>query len=74
VTSSFHQLGHHTLAFKENSNKTSVIYNANRPFFNFETHHYDRYACQAGLPIEFDDLNSARTRWGLDADTAAKCL
>ena len=59
----------------ENSTKTSVIYNANCPLCNFETQHYARYAGQAGLPIEFDDLNSdARTHWGLDADTAAKRL
>jgi len=59
----------------ENSTKTSVLYNANCPVCNFEIQHYARYAGQAGLPIQFDDLNSeARMQWGLDADTAAKRL
>ena len=59
----------------EMSTKTSVLYNADCPVCNFEIQHYARYAGQAGLPIQFDDLNSdARAQWGLDADTAAKRL
>lgn len=59
----------------KNSTETSVLYNANCPVCNFEIRHYARYAGIAGLPIRFDDLNTdARTRWGLDADTAARWL
>ncbi len=55
--------------------KTSVLYNAACPVCNLEIQHYARYAAQAGLPIQFDDLNSeVRMHWGLDADTAAKRL
>ena len=63
------------LAAMENSTKISVLYNADCPVCNFEIQHYARYAGQAGLPIQFDDLNSdAREQWGLDADSAAKRL
>jgi len=59
----------------ENSERTSVLYNANCPVCNFEIQHYARYAGRQGLPIRFDDLNSdARDQWGLDADTAARRL
>ena len=59
----------------KNRTKISVLYNATCPVCNFEIQHYARYAGQAGLPIQFDDLNSeARALWGLDADTAAKRL
>ena len=59
----------------ENSPTTSVLYNASCPVCNFEIQHYARYADAKGLPIRFDDLNSdARTKWGLDADTAARRL
>ncbi len=59
----------------ENRPKTSVLYNANCPVCNFEIQHYAQYAGANGLPIRFDDLNSeARSRWGLDADTAARRL
>jgi len=59
----------------ETSPKTCVLYNANCPVCNFEIGHYARYAGTAGLPIRFDDLNTeARTRWGLEADTAARRL
>ena len=55
--------------------KTSVLFNANCPVFNFEIGHSARYAGRAGLPIRFDDLNTdARNQWGLDADTAARRL
>jgi predicted DCC family thiol-disulfide oxidoreductase YuxK len=57
------------------SPKTSVLYNANCPVCNFEIGHYALYAGKAGLPIQFDDLNTdALTQWGLDADTAARRL
>ncbi len=63
------------LTDKENSPKTSVLYNANCPVCNFEIGHYARYAGKTGLPIRFDDLNTdARAQWGLDADTAARRL
>lgn len=59
----------------ENNAKTSVLYNANCPVCNFEIGHYAQYAGENGLPIRFDDLNTdARTKWGLDADTAARRL
>lgn len=59
----------------ENSPRTCVLYNANCPVCRFEIGHYARYAGRAGLPIRFDDLNSAaRGTWGLDADAAARRL
>ena len=59
----------------ENNSTTSVLYNAQCPICNFEIGHYARYACEASLPIRFDDLNTdARRAWGLDADTAARRL
>ena len=54
---------------------TSVLYNGSCPVCSAEIGHYARYAKAAGLPIRFDDLNSdARSRWGLDSDTAARRL
>ncbi len=54
---------------------TAVLYNADCPVCNFEIRHYAQYAHRTGLPIRFDDLNSAARRmWGLDADTAARRL
>lgn len=54
---------------------TSVLFNANCPVCNFEIGHYARYCRDRGVPIRFDDLNSAaRDRWGIDADTAARRL
>jgi predicted DCC family thiol-disulfide oxidoreductase YuxK len=59
----------------DNSQKTSVLFNATCPVCNFEIQHYARYAVANDLPIQFDDLNSdARARWGIDADTAARRL
>ena len=59
----------------DNAPRTSVLYNADCPVCNFEIRHYAAYAQQTGLPIRFDDLNSAaRSGWGLDADTAARRL
>ena len=50
-------------------------YNANCQVCNFEIGYYARYACKMGLPIQFDNLSTdAVTRWGLDADTAARRL
>lgn len=58
-----------------NPPETSVLYNAECPICNVEITHYARYANEAGLPIRFDDLNtSARDRWGIDADLAARSL
>ena len=63
------------LCLMKKSTDTSVLYNADCPVCNFEIQHYVRYADKAGLPIQFDDLNSdARVQWGLDADAAAKRL
>jgi predicted DCC family thiol-disulfide oxidoreductase YuxK len=54
---------------------TSVLYNADCPVCSFEIGHYARYCGDMGLPVRFDDLNSAaRERWGIDADTAARRL
>ena len=54
---------------------TSVLFNANCPVCNFEIEHYARYCRDRGVPIRFDDLNSAaREQWGIDADTAARRL
>jgi predicted DCC family thiol-disulfide oxidoreductase YuxK len=54
---------------------TSVLYNADCPVCSFEIGHYARYCGDRGLPVRFDDLNSAaRERWGIDADTAARRL
>jgi len=59
----------------ENTARTLVLFNATCPVCNFEIQHYARYAGDNGLPIRFDDLNSAaREAWGLDADTAARRL
>lgn len=67
-----------TLAYflvMEKNVTTSVLYNAACPACKFEIQHYARYAGENDLPIRFDDLNSdARSRWGLDADTAARRL
>lgn len=59
----------------ENSETTSVLFNASCPVCNFEIKHYAHYADRNGLPIRFDDLNSdALAQWGLDADMAARRL
>jgi predicted DCC family thiol-disulfide oxidoreductase YuxK len=59
----------------KNTPETAVLFNADCPVCNFEIRQYARYAETNGLPIRFDDLNSeARSRWGLDADTAARRL
>lgn len=52
-----------------------VLYNADCPVCSFEIGHYARYAGDKGLPIRFDDLNTAALdTWGIDADTAARRL
>ena len=57
------------------SNKTRVLYNAECPVCNFEISHYADYSAKSGLPIRFDDLNSAALAdWNIDADTAARRL
>lgn len=63
------------LAIMEREPETSVLFNADCPVCNFEIRHYARHAATKGLPIRFDDLNSAAgRRWGLDTDTAARRL
>lgn len=58
----------------ENS-EIAVLYNAQCPVCQVEVGHYARYVGEAGLPIQFDDLNTdALHRWGIDADTAARSL
>ena len=58
-----------------NYSQNGWLYNAQCLVFSFEIRHYARYACEAGLPIRFDDLNAdARCDCGLDADTAARRL
>ncbi len=58
-----------------NDPETSVLYNSHCPVCSAEIGHYARYVGEAGLPIQFDDLNTdALGRWGLDADTAARRL
>lgn len=55
--------------------ETRVLFNAECPVCNLEIRNYERYATASGLPIRFDDLNSAaREGWGIDADTAARRL
>jgi predicted DCC family thiol-disulfide oxidoreductase YuxK len=52
-----------------------VLYNGRCPVCAAEVGHYARAADKAGLPIQFDDLNTdALSRWGMDADTAARRL
>ncbi|MEM8592420.1 MAG: DUF393 domain-containing protein [Pseudomonadota bacterium] len=58
---------------------TKVLYNAECPVCSFEIDHYAAYARKNALPIQFDDLNGAgqrawQSRWGLDADSAARRL
>lgn len=54
---------------------TAVLYNAQCPVCNVEVGHYARYACKAGLPIRFDDLNiGAWELKGLDYNRAARRL
>jgi predicted DCC family thiol-disulfide oxidoreductase YuxK len=58
-----------------NNPETTVLYNAQCPVCNVEVGHYARYVGEAGLLIQFDDLNTdALHRWGIDADTAARSL
>lgn len=55
--------------------RTQVLFNAECPVCNLEIRTYERHARAQGLPIRFDDLNSAaREGWGIDADTAARRL
>lgn len=60
----------------ENSEKISVLYNADCPVCSREIDHYAAYASQRALPITFDDLNDndRLNRWNIDADTAARRL
>ena len=55
--------------------ETFVLYNATCPICSAEIDHYRAYADKNGLDIAFDDLNGpGLSRWGLDADTAARRL
>lgn len=59
----------------KNDLTTAVLYNAQCPVCYVEVGHYERYACEAGLPIRFDDLNiDAWEQKGLDYNTAARRL
>ena len=55
---------------------TRVLYNGACPVCSLEIGHYRRTAERRGLGVAFDDLNdvAARSRWGIDADTAARRL
>ncbi|WP_339693133.1 DUF393 domain-containing protein [Celeribacter baekdonensis] len=54
---------------------TKVLFNGECPVCSTEIGHYARYAGKNGLPIRFDDLNTAaRDGWGIDADQAARRL
>ena len=61
---------------KNTKAQTDVLYNATCPVCSVETNHYARLSRKHGLPISFDDLNAACTlsKWGIDADAAAKRL
>ncbi|MEP4195854.1 MAG: DUF393 domain-containing protein [Aliishimia sp.] len=55
------------------TNETSVLYNASCPICRREIDHYRAYVQRTGSGVTFDDLNGTNlTRWGLDADTAAR--
>ncbi|WP_353217317.1 DUF393 domain-containing protein [Sandarakinorhabdus sp.] len=55
--------------------QTAVLYNSQCPVCDAEIAHYARYAGKAGLPIRFDDLNTAALgQWGLNPDAAARRL
>lgn len=57
------------------SDETRVLYNDACPVCRFEIGHYAAHAGRRGLPLRFDDLNTADLAgWGLSADMAARRL
>lgn len=61
---------------EETSSKTEVLYNAACPVCSREIDHYAALTVRHALPIGYDDLNDPAllSRWGIDADEAAKRL
>ncbi len=61
--------------FMTQTSHTKVLFNGSCPICNFEIRHYETYSRKGGLPIRFDDLNSAALRdWDLTEDAAARRL
>ncbi|MBZ8119402.1 DUF393 domain-containing protein [Roseovarius sp. LXJ103] len=54
---------------------TRVLYNGDCPVCSYEIGHYAAYSGREGLPIRFEDLNTAELHdWGLTPDLAARRL
>jgi len=54
---------------------TRVLYNGDCPVCSYEINHYAAYSGREGLPIRFEDLNTAVLNdWGLTRDSAARRL